>query len=152
MRAAAVNEIKEELKHICRPISWLHYACSCRVLKENKELLTFYFWSAWYTRVYRIGKKQNWDVQFENINSSVYFVKKSLRKMSATAAKYTRYSGDAVVETELLLHFCRLVNSMEKMLPAIPWSSISSKTSIKKIRAAIGSMHEDLQAMNTRKK
>ncbi|MFN8253645.1 MAG: hypothetical protein U0V75_17370 [Ferruginibacter sp.] len=146
MRAAAVNEIKEELKHL--PADKLVALCLrlSRFKKENKELLTFLLFEAHDIPGYIASVKAELDVQFENINrSSVYFVKKSLRKMLRTAAKYTRYSGDAVVETELLLHFCRLVNSMEKNVTGNTVVINILQNQYKKIRAAIGSMHEDLQ-------
>lgn len=146
MRAASVNEIKEELRHL--PADQLVNLCLrlSRFKKENKELLTFLLFEAHDIPGYIASVKTSLDEQFENINrSSVYFVKKSLRKMLRTAAKYTRYSGDAAVETELLLHFCRLVNSMDRNVTGNTVVINILQNQYKKIRSAIASMHEDLQ-------
>lgn len=146
MRAASVNEIKQELAHL--PDDKLTALCLrlARFKKENKELLTFLLFEAHDIPGYIASVKEEMNEQFENINrSSVYFVKKSLRKMLRTAAKYTRYSGDAVVETELLLHFCRLLNSMDTGVTTNNVVINIYQQQQKKIKAAIASMHEDLQ-------
>ncbi len=146
MRAATVNEIKQELQHL--PDDKLIALCLrlARFKKENKELLTFLLFEAHDIPGYIASVKEEMNEQFENINrSSVYFVKKSLRKMLRTAAKYTRYSGDAVVEAELLLHFCRLLNSMGAAVTTNTVVMNIYQLQQKKIKAAIASMHEDLQ-------
>ena len=62
-----------------------------------------------------------------------------------TANRYIRYAGDKTVEVEVLLHFCTDYQELK-----LDWkrSTLLSKiydNQLKKIDAAINSLHEDLQ-------
>jgi hypothetical protein len=90
--------------------------------------------------------KHEIDSQFESINTvSVYFVKKSLRKIVRITSKYIRYSGSAIVEAELLIYFCQRVNDMDAAVKKNTVIANMYSSQIKKITAAIEGMHEDLQ-------
>jgi hypothetical protein len=77
--------------------------------------------------------------------SSLYFVKKTLRKILRITGKYTRYMGSAEREVKLLLFFCISLKNSE-----IGWESNQVikniyQNQLKKISKAIAGMHEDLQ-------
>ena len=146
MKAATVNEIKQELQHL--PKEKLLALCLrlARFKKENKELLTFLLFEAGDMAAYIQNIKFEMDEQFAAINtSSVYFVKKSLRKIIRIAAKYIRYSGSAAVEAELLLYCCQLIKGMSTAIKSNTVIINIYQQQLKKINTAVANMHEDLQ-------
>ena len=82
MKAATINEIKLELNNT--PSQQLVELCLrlAKFKKENKELLSYLLFEAFDENAYVENIKQEALLQFEEINtSSLYFVKKSLRKI-----------------------------------------------------------------------
>lgn len=146
MKALPVTDIKKELNHL--PKDKLVTLCLrlARFKKENKELLTFLLFEAHDIPGYILSVKQEVDAQVATINfNSVYFVKKSLRKILRIINKYIRYSGNAVVEIELLLYFCKQVNMMDDGIKCETVIQKIYMSQEKKIKTAIASLHEDLQ-------
>ncbi|MFN8286015.1 MAG: hypothetical protein U0V74_04640 [Chitinophagales bacterium] len=147
MKAATVNELKEELKHL--PAGKLVELCSrlARFKKENKELLTYLLFEAHDEEAYVLSVKAEIEEGFAQIpiGNSLYLQKKSLRKILRAVNKYIRYSGIRTTEAELLLYFCeQLCNS------SIAWRNSPVlvnmyNTQRKKVNSAIASFHEDLQ-------
>lgn len=146
MKAASVNEIKQELQ--AQHSDKLVELCLrlARFKKENKELLTYLLFEAHNQTDYITSVKKEMDNQFTSVNqSNVYFAKKTIRKVLRTANKFIRYSSSAVVETELLLHFCFLLQSLG---PSFMRNTIIKNIyqgQLKKMDKAINGLHEDLQ-------
>lgn len=146
MKAASVNEIKQELKEL--NATQLTELCLrlARFKKENKELLTYLLFEADDLSAYIASVKQQMDQNFAEINTSnIYFAKKTLRKILRLANKYIRYTGSKEAETEILLHYLTSFNGIK-----LSWHKSTALTNLynaqlKKIRAAIDTMHEDLQ-------
>ena len=146
MKAASVNEIKQELKQL--NTGELTELCLrlARFKKENKELLTFLLFEAHNLPDYIESVKQQMDENFAEINTSnVYFAKKTLRKILRLANKYIRYTGSKEAEAEILLHYLTSFKGVK-----LSWHKSTALTNLynaqlKKIRAAIDNMHEDLQ-------
>jgi UDP-glucose 6-dehydrogenase len=77
--------------------------------------------------------------------TSMYFAKKTLRKILRIVNKHIRYTGSKQAEAELLIYYCKKLKALK-----IPFrkSNVLDKlfdAQVKKIKAAINSMHEDLQ-------
>lgn len=146
MKAASVNEIKQELKE--HTTSQLAELCLrlARFKKENKELLTYLLFEAHDLPSYIESVKQQMDESFADINTTnVYFAKKTLRKILRIANKYIRYTGSKEAEAELLLYYLTNFKGLK-----ISWHKSTALTNLynaqlKKIKAAISTMHEDLQ-------
>ncbi len=146
MKAATINEIKQELNAVS-PSTLLDLCIRlAKFKKENKELLTYLLFEAHDEPAYVESIKRDIDDQFAVINqSNLYFVKKSLRKILRTTAKYIRHTGSKQAEVELLLYFCSsLVNS------GIPFKKSAVlfnlfQFQLKKITKLIETLHEDLQ-------
>lgn len=146
MKAATVNEIKQELTELSKEKLTALCLRLARFKKENKELLTFLLFEADDITGYIENVKQEMNVQFANINTnSVYFVKKSLRKMLRITNKYIRYSGSPTVETELLIYFCQLIKGMGDSITTNAVIATIYQNQLKKIKTAIAELHEDLQ-------
>lgn len=145
MKISSVNEIKEELGHLTQKDLVKLCLQLAKFKKENKELLTYLLFEAHDLPGYILNVKAQMDEQFMDVNSSsLYFAKKTLRKILRIANKYIRHTGSKEAEVEILLHYCKSLKS----------SGIAYKKStalnniymgqIKKIKLAISGLHEEL--------
>ncbi len=146
MKAATIHELKSELTNI--PTEQLIDLCVrlAKFKKENKELLTYLLFEAFDEQAYIENIKMQVQQQFEEINtSSVYFVKKSLRKILRLLNKYIRYTGNAETEVKLLLYFCATLKNSGLPIQKNAVIKNMYQNQLKKITKAIAGMHEDLQ-------
>ncbi len=146
MKAATLNEIKQELTNL--PSTRVLELCLRlgRFKKENKELLTYLLFEAHNIPEFIENIKIEIETQFDSINtSSVYFVKKSLRKILRLINKYSRYSGLANVEIELLVYFCTKINELKSSFKTNQVIFNIYQFQLKKINKVLITMHEDLQ-------
>ena len=146
MEPASVNEIKQKLKdtdkkdliEICQRLA--------RYKKENKELLTYLLFEEDDLPNYIKNVKEEIDEGFLQINiSNVYFAKKTIRKALRITNKHIRYTGSKTAETEILLHYLTNFKGLN-----LNWQKSAAlvnlyKSQLKKIDAAIATMHEDLR-------
>jgi hypothetical protein len=146
MKAATINEIKQELNAVA-PAKLLELCLRlAKYKKENKELLTYLLFEAHDEAAFIETVKRDMEEQFAAINhSNLYFAKKSLRKILRTTAKYIRHTGSKQAEVELLLHFCRtLFNSPIPIHKNTVLNNLY-QFQLKKIAKVIDTLHEDLQ-------
>lgn len=114
--------------------------------KENKELITYLLFEAFDENAYIENIKTEMQDQFEEINTtSLYFVKKSLRKILRVTNKYIRYMGSAEAEVRLLLFFCTTLKASGIPFETNPVINNMYQNQLKKISKSIATMHEDLQ-------
>lgn len=146
MKAATLSEIKKELNTL--PPEQLVELCLrlSKYKKENKELLNYLLFEQQDEAAYINGVKNEMDEQFASINhATMYFIKKSLRKILRTANKYIKYSGNKQTEVELLLYYCQLFKDLSlPMDNHIALQNIYYRQ-IQKIKKALGALHEDIQ-------
>lgn len=146
MKAATIHELKSEL--INTSTEQLADLCIrlAKFKKENKELLTYLLFEAFDEQAYVENIKTEMQGQFEEINiSSMYFVKKSLRKILRILNKYIRYTGSAETEVKLLLYFCKTLKESGIPIEKNPVIKNMYQNQLKKISKTIATMHEDLQ-------
>jgi hypothetical protein len=109
-------------------------------------LLTYLLFEAQDQEQFIENVKQQIDEDFATINiSHVYFAKKTLRKILRTANRYIRYTGDKMVEAEVLLHYCINFKGLKSSVQKSTALHNIYQSQLKKIAAAINTMHEDLQ-------
>lgn len=143
---ASVSEIKKELQN--RNKTELLEDCLrlVKFKKENKELLSFILFDSHDLPSFIEKVKGEVDVLFEGMNmSSVYFIKKTTRKILRNLTKYIRFTQSKEIEAELLIYFCNCfhrykipVNRSKQLLNIY-------NGQLKKIEAAIEKLHPDLQ-------
>lgn len=147
MKAATVQELKEELKHL--PAGKVLELCLrlARFKKENKELLTYLLFEANDEQEFIKGVQQEVDQQFAEIpkGNSLYLVKKTLRKILRGVNKYIRYSGNKTTEAELLLYYIERLIASGIPFQKSPVLVNLYNQQLKKVKAAVSSLHEDLQ-------
>jgi hypothetical protein len=117
-----------------------------RYKKDNKELLSFLIFHSDDLPGYLKEVKEEMDEGFADMNkSSVYLAKKTIRKVLRITNKHIRYTGSKEAEIELLLHFCLSLKGSKLPLNKSTVLMNLYNSQIKKIRAAIAGLHEDLQ-------
>lgn len=145
MKAASIQEIKQEL--LALPPSKLAEITLrlARSKKENKELLTFLLFESQNIPGYIETVKKEMEAEFLDINvSHVYFAKKTIRKVLRTTNKFIRFPGSKLVEAELLLHFCKLVKDSGINIEKNPALKNLYQNQLKKIKNAMAGLHEDI--------
>ncbi len=146
MKTASVSQIKQELIHkapeelidICLRLA--------RYKKENKEWLTYLLFEANDPEGFINAIKKEIDESYAAIaTTNLYYIKKSLRKILRSTQKQIRYTGSKVTEVELLLYFCKKLK--DSKIPIHKSTALTNlyQGQLKKIRAAIATLHEDLQ-------
>ena len=75
----------------------------------------------------------------------MYIAKKNLRKILRSISRYNKYSGLKATEASLLMYFCTKVNDSGLNINKSTALINLYASQIKKIKAAIATMHEDLQ-------
>ncbi len=146
MKAATINEIKQELSAL--PPYRLAELCLrlARYKNDNKELLTYLLFEASDETAYIQTVKNEIDSEFGGLpKPNLYLTKKSLRKILRSLAKYIRHTGSKQAEAELLIYFCLKIKESGIRIQASPVLVNLYRQQLKKIHAAISSFHEDLQ-------
>ncbi len=146
MKPASLSTLKKELALL--PPNDVIAICMklIKFKKENKELLGYLLFDANDEPGYIISVKAEIDSQFTEINlGHLYFAKKSIRKILKNTNKYIKYSGLKQTEVELLIHFCTKMKALGKPIKSSNTLSNLYENQLRKIRLAIGKLHEDLQ-------
>lgn len=146
MKAASISVLKKELSLL--PPKDVMEICMrlAKYKKENKELLSYQLFEANDELNYIISVKSEIDAQFAEINrSTMYYMKKSIRKILRTTHKYIRYSGIRRTEVELLIYFCSKLKTSGIPINASTALSNLYQAQFQKIKNALATLHEDLQ-------
>lgn len=146
MKAASISVLKKELSLL--PPKDVMEICMrlAKYKKENKELLSYQLFEANDELNYIISVKSEIDAQFAEINrSTMYYIKKSIRKILRTTHKYIRYSGIRRTEVELLIYFCSKLKTSGIPINASTALSNLYQAQFQKIKNALATLHEDLQ-------
>ena len=146
MKAYPLKEIKQELNHLST--SELQELCLklSRFKKENKELLTYLLFEASDEAGYIESVKNHIDEQFELINTkSIFYIRKSMRKILTHTKKYIRYSKNKETEVELLLYFCKKQKAFTPSIRRSTQLQNMYNRQIALITKIVGTLHEDLQ-------
>lgn len=145
MKAATIQEIKQEL--LALPHSKIAEITLrlARSKKENKEYLTFLLFESHNISGYIESVKKEMETEFLDINTSnIYFAKKTIRKVLRITNKYIRFPNSKLVEAELLLHFCKLVKDTGIRIEKNPALKNLYQNQLRKIGKAMEELHEDV--------
>ncbi|HMT35894.1 MAG TPA: hypothetical protein PKC41_08545 [Chitinophagaceae bacterium] len=146
MQTTSLSELKKELSIMPKDI--LVDVCTklIRFKKENKELLHYLLFESNNEQGFINNLKLEVDMMFEEVNTqTVYWAKKTIRKILRWINRYCKYSGLATTYIELLSHFCVRMKSLP-----LDWSESKVllniyESQVKKINKYILTLHEDLQ-------
>lgn len=146
MRPSTIQEIKTELKTL--PAQQLTELCLrlAKFKKDNKELLTYLLFEASDEPSFISAVKKEMDEGFAELpKPNLYLTKKTLRRILRSTAKQIRYMSSPHAEVELLTWFCRKVRDTKIPLQDSPVLNNLYRQQLKKVRAIIATLHEDLQ-------
>lgn len=148
MKAASLNELKKELNQL--PAKELVELCLslAKYKKDNKEFLGYLLFESHDNISFVQEIKAEVDAHFTELKlqSNLYYIKKSLRKVLRILTKYCKYIGDKAVTAELHIYFC--LKLKESGIPFHKSQLLINmyEQQLKKINTAISSLHEDLQS------
>jgi hypothetical protein len=146
MEVAPLSHIKQELKHqsparlieLC-----LHMA---KFSKDNKEMLNYLLFETGNEEQYRQDIKQEITEMFEYVDHySVYFAKKTLRKILRFLKKHMAYTISKRTEVELQIHFCLEMRELPDQLLSHPVVFNIVKIQSRKASNMVAKMDEDIQ-------
>jgi len=146
MKAATVNEIKQELQQVEPKVLVDLCLRLAKYKKDNKELLTYLLFEAHDQASFISEVKKKIDEQFTEINyDNLYYVKKGLRKVLRSTNKHIRHMDSKPGEAELLIYFLRKIK--EQRIPIHKNKLLVNlyNNTVKKINSVIDKLHEDLQ-------
>ena len=146
LKPASLAELKAELQTL--PQEELLALCLrlARFKQDNKELLSYLLFDAADADGYTAQVQQAISEGFAQVNTStVFFAKKSIRKILRQVNKVARYAANKEMEVALHLHF---LQELLQLPHHITHSTVVDKmahTQQQKIGKLIKGMHEDLQ-------
>jgi gas vesicle protein len=146
MKAASINDIKQELQTL-PPKKTLELCLKlARFKKENKELLSYLLFEAHNEQGYVESIKLEMDEAFTEVSTTNWYVaKKSLRKILRSIGKYSKHTATKESEVEMIIHFCQ--NLQKSSIPYQKQKVLSTlyETQLKKLSKLVKEVHEDLQ-------
>lgn len=146
MKAATVHDIKKELEGLDPERAQALCLRLARFKKDNKELLTYLLFEAHDEAGYVESVKREITEQFHEIpNLTVYYVKKSLRRILRMVNKQIKYSGLPATELTLRIHFCQQIKTSEIPIDKSAVLVNLFQQQLRKIDQALGKLPEDLQ-------
>ncbi len=146
MKAATVQEIKQELSTLKQQELLAICQRLARFKKENKELLTYILFESSNEQGYIDSIKSEIDEQMDAINKShIYFAKKSIRKILRLVNKYSRYSSSKQTEVELLIYFCKKLKTSGIPLDKNVALKKLYENQLSKVKKLMVGLHEDIQ-------
>lgn len=146
MKAASLNEIKQELITLSPKKVMELCLRLAKFRKENKELLSYLLFESHDEQGYVESVKKEINDQFWDLpRGNMYIIKKGLRKILRTIAKYSKHTATKESEVEILIHFCKNLNDS-----AIPFRANKALSNLydqqlKKLNALAEQVHEDLR-------
>lgn len=146
MKSATVHELKQELSSLSP--SRLTELCLrlAKFKKDNKELLTYLLFEAADLTTYIASVKKEIDLGFEELpKPNLYLTKKSLRKVLRITTRQIPYTSSPQAEVELLTYFLSKIRQSDIPIDKHPILINLYQGQLKKVRAAIATLHEDLQ-------
>lgn len=146
MKAASLNEIKQELLTL-PPKKVLELTLRlAKFKKENKELLSYLLFEAHDEAGYVESVKKEINDGFWNLpRTNMYIIKKGLRKILRDIAKYSKHTSNKESQVEMLLHFCTNVKNSGIRFRTNKALSNLYDAQLKKLNTMVEQVHEDLR-------
>lgn len=146
MKPVTVSVLKKELNQLTQEELIETCLKLAKFKKENKELLTYALFDSHDEDEYIREIKSEMDIEFTNLNlTSLYYIKKGVRKILRIIKKYIRYSKKKETEADILLYFC---SKMKQLKPAhkknVQMVAIYERQ-LTMAKKAISVLHEDIQ-------
>ena len=147
MKAATVKELKDELSNLSQKEMLEICLRLSKFKKENKELVNYLLFYEGDEQGFIFDVKKDMDEGFAVVNTSSFFLaKKSVRKVLRMTNKYIRYSGQETTKVELILHFCSLLQGMDRDYRQSRVLNNLFERQIALAERTLAKVHEDLRS------
>lgn len=114
MVTATVSEINKELREKSQKELIQYCLRMIKFKKDNKELLNYLLFEAYDEDNFKNELKFELNQQFSELNlNSVYYAKKSLRRILRYVSKHIKYSSIKQTEVELLIYYCQQFRQLQ---------------------------------------
>lgn len=145
LAAASLNEVKKALETMTDRQLREYCLRMAKYKKENKELLSYILFLESDVDGFVRDIKHETDDLFAAINTdTLYLSTKSLRKILRVLNKYIKFSGNKIVEVEVLLYFCqKLKKSKIRIMSSVTLTNLYNRQ-VEKVYRALRNLHEDL--------
>lgn len=147
MRNAGIPDLKKELAHLSQKELIEICVLQARRNKESRDYLSFLLFDAHNKQDFTNDVKSVIDENFAEIQvqSNLYYVKKSLRKVLRIIVRYCGYIKDDALAAELHIYFC--LKLKESGIPYHKSQLIVNimDQQLKRIENLISKLHPDLQ-------
>lgn len=146
LKPASLADIKAELQNL--PQQELLSMCLrlARFKQDNKELLSYLLFQSSDTDNFTAQVQQAISEGFSQVNTTtIFFAKKSIRKILRQVNKVVRYAGQKEMEVALYLHFLKELLQLPKAITQSALVDKIARTQHQKISKLIKGLHEDLQ-------
>ena len=146
MHIASLAEIKRELKEQTNEELIANCLRVAKFKKDNKELLNYLLFEAHDEENFKQEVISEMSSMFAEVNlSSVYFAKKTIRKILRFVTKQITYSGCKQTEVELLINFCKGMRSLPLPFHESKVMINLYQRQLLKISKVLSTLDEDLQ-------
>ena len=146
MNTRSIHEIQQELKNLDKKEIIEHALRLGKFKKENKELLSYLLFESEDEKSFVKSVKETIDMMFLEINmSSVYYIKKTLRKILRYTNRCIKYSGIKQTEIELRIYYLQKIRVAKIPVTSSVMLSNLYNREAEKIKNIFTKLHEDLQ-------
>lgn len=146
METSSLSQLKKELQTLPQPQLVETLIRLGKFKKENKELLHYLLFEAHDEQTYINNIKVEVELQFAEVNrTTVYFGKKTIRKILRGISKHIKYSGKPETAVELLIHFLKQFKQLPNPFYESTVMVNMYAAQLKKINKELGKLHEDIQ-------
>ncbi len=146
MKAASISEIKNELNTLGKTELLAVCLRLAKFKKDNKELLNYLLFEANDLDTYIAAVKEEMEEGFASVHkTNLFFAKKTIRKILRIANKHIKYTASKQAEIEILICFCQQLKKTGHLKGHKNVMHNLYAQQVKKVNAALNSLHEDLQ-------
>jgi len=148
LKISSLSELKKELQLLSAEELVMMCVALAKYKKDNKEYLDYLLFSAHSKAGFVAEIKLELDHHFMNIDiqSNLYFIKKTFRKLLRLVNKYCKYLNDKSSALELHIYYCNKIR--DSGVPFLKSQMITNlyEQELKKINILLMGLHEDLRA------
>ncbi|TLX72586.1 hypothetical protein E9993_17265 [Labilibacter sediminis] len=141
-----ISTIKKELINLPKDELIQHCLRMAKYKKDNKELLNYLLFEADDEEGYVSEIKEDIEAAFQEINKDTfYYAKKNIRRIHRLTTKHIKHSGLKETEIELLLFFCRQMQTCGVSFKQSKVMVNLYERQVKNIEKALNALHEDIR-------
>ena len=146
MQTATIAQLRKEMQHLSHAELLTVCTRMIKYNKENKELLSYALFESKNEQAFLLEVKQEIHAQFDEVNTaSIFWAKKTLRKILRMIVKQAKFSGQPATAIELHIYFCQQLQQLPYPIFESNVVQTMYSNQLKKINKYILSIHEDLQ-------